>query len=94
MKKLTAIEQSNYIKHIVVTSSQAAAICLNTIDQSSSETWKNERKNRITASRAHKIKNARKDSKRLEYFFDDLTSLENVESIRYGMDMERSDREK
>ena len=94
MKKLTAAEQSKYIEHIIVTSTQAADICKNTSDQSSSELWRKERKNRITASRAHKIKNARKNEKRLQYFFDDITSLENVEAIRYGMNLEKSAREK
>ena len=94
MKKLNATERNKYIEKIIVTSSQAAEICKNTCDQSSSEIWKQERKNRITASRAHKIKNARKNEKRLQYFFDDLTSLENVESIRYGMNCEKLAREK
>ena len=94
MKTLTAVQRKYYIEHILVTSSKAEEICKQTINQSSSDIWKNERKYRITASRAHKIKNARKDENRLKYFFDDLTSLENVESIRYGMDMERLAREK
>ena len=92
--KLTPALQNNYINHIVVTSAKAAEICKNTCDQSNSEIWRKERKYRITASRAHKIKNARKDEKRLEYFFDDLTSLDNLESVRYGMDLEASAREK
>ena len=94
MQQLSRLDQNKYIKYIVVTSSKAAEICCKTIEQSSSETWMKERKIRITASRAHKIKNARKDSKRLEYFSDDLTSLENVESIRYGMEMEKNARKK
>ena len=94
MKKLTSALQSKYIEHVVVTSEKAAAICKNTSEQSSSEDWKRERKNRITASRAHKIKNARKEETCLKYFFDDLTGLENVESVRYGMEMESSARKK
>ncbi len=64
---------------------EAKTICEKTIGQAVKKRWFRERAKRISASKAHKIMNARKKDTCLSYFFDHL--CDNVH-LRYGREME------
>ncbi|RVE42935.1 hypothetical protein evm_012413 [Chilo suppressalis] len=65
----------------------ASNICFETIDQAKSSRWYTERKLRITASNAHKLKGDRFNVNRV---INDLLSTKNIETsaIKYGKKME------
>ena len=69
--KLTAIERLN--------------LCKKTILQASNLLWKNERKKRVSASRAHQIVRAKSKAKVLDYFFEEKQDNRN---LIYGREME------
>jgi putative phage-type endonuclease len=72
---------------------KALQMCNMTVKQSQSPMWRDERRTRLTASKAHKIYRARSDVKRVEYFLD-MKSLEGIAGVQYGLEMEPKAREK
>lgn len=72
---------------------KAIELCKMTLGQSFSTLWQDERKIRITASKAHQIFAARSAEKRLDYFLDHK-SLDGIVALKYGLEMEGFAREK
>ena len=60
-------------------------LCKKTLLQASNPLWKNERKKRVSASRAHQIFRAKSKAKVLDYFFEEKKDNRN---FIYGRDME------
>ncbi len=76
-----------YVETVRLSKEQIKNLCSLTISQGKSDLWRQERKTRITASRAHKILRARADHKRVEYFLDHK-SLEHISHVRRGIELE------
>jgi putative phage-type endonuclease len=74
-----------YEKDVVCSVDDAVNVFLSTTGQSKSREWFKARKNRISASRAHSIVNARKKETCLKYFFESSFDSEN---LRYGRETE------
>ena len=74
-----------YESNVSLTSEECLKICKETVKQSSSPRWFQERKKRITASKAHTILRGRKPETRLKYFF---TSPSDNANLIYGRDTE------
>ncbi len=81
----------NLWEKIKCTHVQAAFIFHETMNQSLCKRWYEERMYRITASRAHKILHARKESTSQSYFF---RSLQENSNLRYGRETEPVAKEK
>lgn len=92
MQSLPLECQEFYQKSIVVEGPEKVKkMCLATIGQSSNPTWLLERKNRVTASKAHKIWRARKPETILRYFFE--APIFHV-NLAYGVALESEARSK
>ncbi len=74
-----------YEAEVKVSREQAVKIMIDTQQQSFSPAWHNERKKRVSASKAHQIANARKEETALKYF-QHVTS-DHV-NLQYGRTME------
>ena len=78
-------EENNFLREkIIVSREEAIQLCQKTVSQSISQIWREERKMRITASRAHKIASAQTDATRIKYFHENK-SLDGVEAVKYGI---------
>jgi hypothetical protein len=82
-----------FLQCLDLSAEKAFQLCNMTVKQSQSSMWRDERKSRLTASRAHRIFRARSDVKRVEYFLD-MKSLEGIAGVQYGLEMESTAREK
>jgi hypothetical protein len=82
-----------YESNVELTVEKSIKLCELTVTQSLSQLWRDQRKLRITGSKAHPIYRARSDPKRIEYF-KSHKSLDGIVAIKYGMDMESTAREK
>lgn len=76
-----------YVDNVKVSKQKIEQLCEMTITQGQSSIWRQERRIRITASRAHKIIRAKSDHKRIEYFMDHK-SLEHIKQIKRGIELE------
>ncbi len=76
-----------YVENVKITKEQIRQLCEMTTTQGQSSLWRQERKTRVTSSRAHKILRARSDHKRVEYFLDHK-SLEHISHVRRGIELE------
>ena len=74
-----------YCSQIKLSPQERLSLCHLTLQQSSSKLWHQERKKRITASRAHKILRAKSERTVLKYFFEESGSHQNQ---LYGREME------
>jgi hypothetical protein len=72
-------------KNVAITKPQLAE---ETVDQAANPVWREERKCRISASRAHKIAHARTEEKSMEYFMDDGSNISEIPAIKYGRETE------
>jgi hypothetical protein len=71
-----------YKNHIEMDPEAAKELCLHSSQQGASQRWHDERKKRVTASRGHPMFRARKDDKRLEYFYK--SPPPKLEALRQG----------
>ncbi len=76
---------------VIVSKENAIKLCQDTVSQSASSLWREERKIRITASRAHKIASAQTDATRIKYF-QEQKSLDGIEAVKYGIANEETAR--
>ena len=76
-----------YNTHIQCSPARRLAMCKLTLKQSSSKIWTKQRSLRVTASKAHKIWRAKKDSTRIKYFQESGQDLD-VAALKYGKAME------
>ncbi len=77
--------------NILVTQEKALNIFTATIKQYLCPAWHNQRKNRISASVAHKLLRARTSQNRIKYFIDKIPDNKN---FKYGRDTEPEAKEK
>jgi hypothetical protein len=82
-----------YQQTVCLTKEKAVQVCQMTLGQSVSSLWRDERKFRVTASRAHRIFAARSADNRLKYFLD-TKCLDGIAALKYGLEMETFAREK
>lgn len=90
-EKLSEEDRIFYEENIETTRSDAVTICQETAGQSTCQAWHNHRKLRISASKCHRIANARKPETRLNYL---LEKSPNLSALRYGLEEEPRAREK
>lgn len=82
------IEESSFYEANVIVSAEAAKrICQMTLSQSSSSLWREERKHRVTASKAHQIARGITEETRKKYFFNHKR-LDGIDAVKYGIKME------
>ncbi len=82
--------KKKFSEKIAVSSEQCAEIFRETLGQAENPKWFLNRKNRITASSAHKIVRARSKQQRLKYFHETVMS---TKSMQHGKNTEATARE-
>ncbi len=76
-----------YVENVKIGKDKIRQLCELTTKQGQCSLWRQERKSRITSSRAHKILRARSEHKRIEYFLDHK-SLDHISHVRRGIELE------
>ena len=77
--------QKYFLENVDLSEEGCKSVFLGTVGQAKNPEWFIQRKNRISASKAHKLAHARKKETRLKYFFENLPINANM---RYGQDLE------
>ena len=89
--ELSDSETKFFHEELELSKEKCFKLCCYTTEQSKTSLWRFERKKRITASKAHKIKNARTNDTRLKYFLED-SSIDHLPDVRYGIEVEETAR--
>jgi putative phage-type endonuclease len=74
-----------YREKVVLSAEERLQLCQDTLRQDKDQAWHQERRNRISASRAHRIARARMTETALKYFFEHTCDNFN---LAYGRDTE------